>query len=153
MKVMMGSTRSARHVSGDTRAMQRSTRDILRTPLVASVRGLLAALSLAATAAAQTPADAAWTVAGTQGLVRFVIVPEAQARERAAYERQIALLCEPERTCFLNFYTNSSGAPATLPLPDAIDHEPTARFRRSAKQGAQHFQWSCRVKVAPDDCF
>ncbi len=98
-------------------------------------------------------ADAPWPVAGQQGLVRFVIVPPELARERAAYIRQIETLCEPERTCFLNFYTNSSGAVLAVPLPDAIDKEATAVFRRSAKQGAERFQWSCRMKQAEEGCF
>lgn len=98
-------------------------------------------------------ADGDWTVAGQQGLVRTVIVPAAQAADRAAYAREIARLCEPERTCFLNFHTNSTGAALTMPLPDAIAHEATAVFRRSAKNGTERFQWSCRMKVAPNDCF
>ncbi|MBX3604931.1 MAG: hypothetical protein KF788_06655 [Piscinibacter sp.] len=95
----------------------------------------------------------AWPVAGQQGLVRFVIVPAAQARDGAAYERQIALLCEPERTCFLNFYTNSTGATAAVPLPEAIEREATAVFRRSAKQGAELLRWSCRLQLATEGCF
>ncbi len=98
-------------------------------------------------------ADAPWPTAGQQGLVRFVIVPQDQARDRAAYARQVGLLCEPDRTCFLNFYTNSGAAPLGLPLPDAIDKESTAVFRRSAKQGAERFQWSCRMQVAQEPCF
>lgn len=94
-----------------------------------------------------------WTVAGQQGLVRYVIVPAEQARDREAYVRQIAQLCEPEGTCFLNFYTNSSAAPAAVPLPDAIEREATAVFRRSAKQGAETFRWSCRVQLAAPGCF
>jgi hypothetical protein len=97
--------------------------------------------------------EAAWTVAGQQGLVRLVIVPLALAREQAAYEKQIKQLCEPERTCFLNFYTNSTQAPPALPLPDAIDKEATAVYRRSSKQGAERFQWSCRLKINNDPCF
>ena len=73
-------------------------------------------------------------------------------RDRAAYARQVALLCEPERTCFLNFYTNGTGAPVAMPLPDAIDREVTAVYRRSAKQGAERFQWSCRMQVSQDRC-
>lgn len=94
-----------------------------------------------------------WTVAGQQGLVRSVIVPAAQATDRDAYMREIARLCEPEKTCFLNFHTNSTGAALEMPLPDAIAHEATAVFRRSAKNGSERFQWSCRMKVAPNDCF
>lgn len=94
-----------------------------------------------------------WTVVGQQGLVRFVIVPGPLARDQEAYAAQARLLCEPERTCFLNFYTNSTGAALSLPLPDAIDKEATAVFRRSAKQGAERFQWSCRLQRAPDNCF
>ena len=94
-----------------------------------------------------------WPTVGSQGLVRFVIVPEAQARDRAAYAQQVALLCEPERTCFLNFYTNSTRAPLGMPLPDAIDREATAVYRRSAKQGAERFQWSCRLQVSQEPCF
>lgn len=110
-----------------------------------------AALALLAGAAAS--AGPGWPVAGTQGLVRFVIVPEAQARDREAYAREIAALCEPGATCFLNFYTNSSGAPVAMPLPDAIDREPTALYRRSAKQGAERFQWSCRLQQGNEPCF
>lgn len=107
----------------------------------------LAALPFAAAA------DDGWTVAGRQGLVRTVIVPAAQAADPAAYAREIARLCEPGATCFLNFHTNSTGAPTTMPLPDAIAHEATAVFRRSAKNGTERFQWSCRMNVAPNDCF
>ncbi len=94
-----------------------------------------------------------WTVAGRQGLVQLVIVPTGQAAERSAYDAQIARLCEPERTCFLNFYTNSTGAPVELPLPDAIAQEATAIFRRSSKQQAELFRWSCRLQVAREECF
>ena len=61
--------------------------------------------------------------------------------------------CEPERTCFLNFYTNSSDAELAVPLPDAIDREVTAVFRRSMKGGAERLQWSCRMQMAEGDCF
>ena len=110
---------------------------------------LAAALSLAANAAC---AEEGWVVAGQQGLVRYIVVPAAQATDAAAYQREIAQLCEPERTCFLNFYTNSTGAPVTVPLPDAIAAEATATFRRSMKNGAERFQWSCRLKLS-QECF
>lgn len=113
----------------------------------------LALLLVALLPPAAPAADAGWTIAGQQGLVRTVIVPAEQATDRAAYLREIERLCEPERTCFLNFHTNSTGAALTMPLPDAVAHEATAIFRRSAKNGAERFQWSCRLKVAPDDCF
>lgn len=94
-----------------------------------------------------------WPVAGQQGLVQLVIVPAAMARERGAYTQQVALLCSPERTCFLNFYTNSTDAAIAVPLPDAIDREATATYRRSAKQGAERFMWSCRMQVTGEPCF
>lgn len=112
------------------------------------------ALILVATVFAGTArADEAWPVAGQQGLVRFVIVPVAQASDTEAYGRQVKLLCEPERTCFLNFYTNASGAAVAMPLPDAITSEATATYRRSAKQGAERFLWSCRLKMPQPECF
>lgn len=116
-------------------------------PLLAS---LLAWLCASLAFAADTEP---WPLAGQQGLMRFVIVPMDQARDRDAYLRQIQLLCPPDRTCFLNFYTNSSGAPLGVPLPDAIDREATATFRRSSKQGAERFQWSCRMLDIQGDCF
>ena len=115
---------------------------------------LAAGLALWGTARAASPdAEPAWTLAGQQGLVRFVIVPTAQAADRDAHLRQAARLCEPENTCFINFYTNSTGAPVTLPLADAIDHEPTAVFRRSVKRGAETLRWSCRLKIETETCF
>ena len=110
-----------------------------------------------ATDAAPPPAAPAdtetWPVIGTQGLVQFVIVPQAHATDGAAYERQIARLCPPQQTCFVNFYTNSTGAPATLPLSDAIAAESTAIYRISMKAGLQMFRWSCRTGVSPQDCY
>jgi hypothetical protein len=97
--------------------------------------------------------DAPWTVAGQQGFVRSIIVPQEQVRDRAAYFRQIEALCEPGTTCFLNFFTNSTGAPLAMPLPDAIDHEATAVFRRSAKRPGDIFRWSCRLQIPQEDCF
>ncbi len=112
---------------------------------------LMLAASLAA--ASVSGAESVWPVAGQQGLVRFVIVPVEMARDAEAYLRQVAALCEPERTCFLNFYTNSTGAAAAVPLPDAIAAEATATYRRSAKQGAERFLWSCRMKMPQQECF
>jgi len=108
--------------------------------------GLTVALALGAVATSAA-ADEPWAVAGQQGLVRFVIVPAAMAKDEPAYQRQIARLCEPDRTCFLNFYTNADGAPPAVPLPDAIANEATATFRRSMKNGAERFMWSCRLKM------
>lgn len=113
---------------------------------------LIAALLAAPLAAAAAPS--AWPVAGRQGIIQVVIVPVAQAHDRDAYAGQIGLLCQPQTTCFINFYTNSTDAPVAVPLPDAIEHEPTALFRRSMKQSAELFRWSCRMKMANEtDCF
>lgn len=113
--------------------------------------GISVALALWAAASAFS-ADEPWAVAGQQGLVRLVIVPAALEKDTEAYARQVARLCEPERTCFLNFYTNSTGAPLAVPLPDAISNEATATFRRSTKNGAERFMWSCRMKLQ-EPCF
>lgn len=112
-----------------------------------------AALGLAMLATAAAAATDGWQFAGRQGLVMQVIVPEAQARDRAAYDRELARLCAPEQTCFVNFYTNRSGAPVALPLADAIANEATATFRRSGKRGAAVFTWSCRLQVGSEPCF
>ena len=117
-----------------------------------AVIAALGAAALWQSSALAAPAPT-WPVIGQQGMVRFVIVPPGKVTDRTAYEEQIARLCEPERTCFLNFYGNSTGAPATLPLPDAIEHEATATFRRSMKNGVQTFSWSCRLKVGNEPCF
>lgn len=101
----------------------------------------------------QTPPADAWEVAGRQGLIHVVIVPQALARNRDAYTRQVAWLCPTTATCFVNFFTNSTGAPVSVPLPDAIANEPTAIFRRSAKQGAELFRWSCRMGSDAGNCF
>lgn len=117
------------------------------------MRPLAWLLAAAAPLALAADGPEAWPIAGRQGLVLTLIVPADQATDRAAYARQIERLCQPQRTCFINFHTNSTGAPLTMPLPDAIAREATAVFRRSAKNGTERFQWSCRMNVAPNDCF
>lgn len=104
-----------------------------------------------ATAAAR--AAEPWPVVGRQGLVQVVIVPTADAARRAAYVEQVGLLCRPETTCFINFYTNSTGAPVSLPLSEAVEREATAVFRRSAKNGVERLQWACRMKQDNEACF
>lgn len=94
-----------------------------------------------------------WPVVGRQGIIKIVIVPTESARTRAAYDREIGAICEPEQSCFINFYSNSSGAPVGLPLPDAISNEATAIFRRSVKQAGEFFRWSCRLGLPESDCF
>jgi hypothetical protein len=113
----------------------------------------LYALGAVACTGAGAADPAPWQVVGRQGLVQVVIVPDGQRSDVAAYRAQIARLCPPERTCFVNFHTNSSGAVLELPLPDAIAAEPTARFRRSAKNGAEILQWSCRLGMQEGECF
>lgn len=95
----------------------------------------------------------AWPLAGRQGVVRHVLVPVAQATDRAAYQQQIGMLCPDTQSCFLNFYTNSTGAAVALPLPEAISREATAVFRRSEKRGADSFQWRCGLQTGAEPCF
>lgn len=123
------------------------------TRMPSAVRSAAAALLAAVSASSPAASADSWPVVGRQGLVRMVIVPAAHASDQAAYERQIARLCEPERTCFLNFYTNATGAVPSVPLPDAIANEATATYRRSMKNGVQIFMWSCRLQVAGRECF
>lgn len=133
-----------------------STKVCPSTRILRWLPGLAAGLLAIATQAVQAatpPAAAAWPVAGRQGLVGIVIVPTAQAADKAAYEGQIASLCDPERTCFLNFYTNSRGVAVAVPVPDEIADEATATFRRSSKNGVEVFKWSCRMKLSSQDCF
>ncbi len=118
--------------------------------LVATAFAASAFASAGGSLAAESPG---WNVVGRQGIVALVLVPEAQATELEAYEREIDSLCKPDQTCFLNFYTNSKGLAVTVPLPDGIANEATATFRRSTKQGAQMFMWSCRMKVSANACF
>jgi len=108
-------------------------------------------LSLGAAGHAQE--DAPWELAGRQGLIQVVIVPPSQATDRDAYARQVKRLCAAGQTCFVNFFTNSTAAPVTLPLPEAISSEATAIYRHSVKQGAELFRWSCRLSKDASDCF
>ena len=115
-----------------------------------------AAVTLAVAAgvgAAATDSGSAWVVAGRQGVIAHVIVPAALARDRAAYAKEIESICAGRETCFVNFYTNTRGAALEVPLPEAISHEATAVLRRSAKQGAEGFRWSCRLAMPEPDCF
>lgn len=107
---------------------------------------LFALLSVPTVAA---PAD--WQLAGNLGMLQFVVVSEARARDRALYDEAIAALCQS--TCFLRFFTNSTNAPVAMPLPDAILAEPAAMYQRSAKQGNEIFQWSCRLGMPGGNCF
>lgn len=122
--------------------------------LLRAAARLTVVLCLAGAAAhASMAAPSAWTLAGMQGKIRIVVVPQTQAGDAAAYERQIEQLCAGQETCFVNFFTNSTGAAVQVPLPDAIASEATAVLRRSAKQGVDGFRWSCRMKKPGTDCF
>ncbi len=112
-----------------------------------------ALIACALPAAAAAPAANDWTLAGRLGLMQFIVVPEASARDRDYYTRVIEQSCGKEETCFLRFFTNSTGAPPAVPLPDAILAEPTALFQRSIKQAREQFQWSCRLQLAEANCF
>ena len=95
--------------------------------LLRAAARLTAVLCLAGAAAhASTAKASAWTLAGMQGKIRIVVVPQTQAGDAAAYERQIEQLCAGQETCFVNFFTNSTGAAVQVPLPDAIASEATA---------------------------
>lgn len=107
-------------------------------------------LTAGATAAAQAED---WQLLGRQGLVQMVIVPAQHVRDEDAYREQIRRLCPPETTCFVNFYSNSTGATPALPLPEAISAEATATFRRSMKQMVERFSWACRMQMPQKDCF
>lgn len=115
--------------------------------------GLLIVASAATAADAPRPAGTDWEVAGTLGLLQFIVVQGPRTRDRAFYDEITRARCAPDATCFLRFYTNSGKAPLAMPLPEAIEKEPAAMFQRSAKQGNAMFQWSCRMGVTVGNCF
>lgn len=121
----------------------------------AAATALLAGAGLGGWGAAAAQADEPqpWPLAGRQGVIQVVIVPDHAARDPQAYARQIERLCAPQAACFVNFHTNSTGAPVAVPLPDAIAQESTAVFRRSVKQGGEYFRWSCRMGIDAANCF
>lgn len=115
-------------------------------------RALMAACLLPAVARADSPDN--WTLAGRLGLLQFVVVPEASARDGDYYRRIIDEVCADRvASCFVRFFTNSSGARLDFPLPDAVLNEPTVMFQRSAKHQREQFQWSCRLGMAESSCF
>jgi hypothetical protein len=114
---------------------------------------LLAAIITLPAVAEETPA-ADWHLAGRLGLLQFIVVPEASARDRAYYDRIIDTVCSDDTaSCFLRFFTNASGVAMSFPLPDAVLAEPTVMFQRSAKHRTEQFQWSCRLGLAESACF
>jgi hypothetical protein len=122
-------------------------------PLNRTLCALVAALALQGAAVAEPPV-ADWQLAGRLGLLQFIVVPEASARDRAYYDRIIEDVCSDETaSCFLRFFSNSRGATLTFPLPDAVLAEPTVSFQRSAKHQREQFQWSCRLQLAESSCF
>lgn len=120
-------------------------RKLLLTCLILALPGL-------AQAQAQTSSGPGWQVAGSLGLLQFVVVSGERIRQREFYDEVIAARCPPDTTCFVRFFTNATGAPVALPLADAILAEPAASFQRSAKQSNEVFEWSCRLGL-PGNCF
>lgn len=112
-----------------------------------------AALLLADAASAQADDAVRWPVVGRQGIVQIVVVPQASVTDAAAYQAQIARLCPAGQTCFINFHANPQGAALELPLAESIAAAATARFRRSAKNGVEVLQWSCRLGLMAGECF
>ena len=102
---------------------------------------------------AEPSAATVWQEVGRQGVVRIVIVPMEQARDKQAYSGQTVALCGAAESCFINFHTNSTSAPVTIPLPDAIAHEAVAAYRRSAKRGSEVMRFSCRLALDEPNCF
>jgi hypothetical protein len=115
---------------------------------------LIAATLLLAGLQAQAADEPAWALAGQRGMVRYVIVPADAVRDRAAYDRQLKQICEAGQTCFVNFYANPTGAPLAMPLPDEIEREATAIYRKSIKNASERFEFSCRLQVPQQtNCF
>ncbi|WP_439537426.1 hypothetical protein [Methyloversatilis sp.] len=114
----------------------------------------LAAIVTLPAAAGEAPPAADWHLAGRLGLLQFIVVPEASARDRAYYDRIIETVCSDDTaSCFLRFFTNASGVAMSFPLPDAVLAEPTVMFQRSAKHRTEQFQWSCRLGLSESACF
>jgi len=85
--------------------------------------------------------------------MQCVVIPATRAGSHEACAQQKALLCLPQRSCFLDFFTNSIGVPLAAPLPGAIFKLPVALFRCSTKQGSELFCRSCRVGKDEGNCF
>lgn len=114
---------------------------------------ITAALAMGVMAMPLQAEERGWQRAGALGMMQLVVVDAARARDEALYRDAIEALCPSQGTCFLRFFTNSSGAALAVPLPDAIASEPAAIYSRSSKRGNEVFQWSCRLAPAAGNCF
>jgi len=92
-------------------------------------------------------------VAGSLGIMQFVIVPLGKSKNLEFYKSTIKQLCKNKKTCFLNFFTNSTNQKISFPLNDKILAEPTLMFKKSAKHQNTSFEWSCRLNLAVKNCF
>ena len=129
------------------------THSWIRHVLLATLLAGGASMGRAAAADEERTKESSWTVMGHQGIVLMVLVPLDQAKDEAAYQHQISLICGEQINCFLNFYTNSRNAEVAIPLPDEIAHEVTATYRKTYKKGVPLFTWSCRMQMIADSCF
>ena len=92
-------------------------------------------------------------VAGSMGLMKFVIIP-TEKRDNIEYHRKIVkILCDQRQSCFINFFTNSHNAPEKLPLDDRILAEPTLMYKYSPKHRNEIEDWSCRLNLPIKSCF
>ena len=94
-----------------------------------------------------------YKVAGSMGLMKFVIIP-AEKKANIEYHRKIVnIICDRGQTCFINFFTNSHNAPEKLPLDDRILAEPTLMYKYSPKHRNEIEDWSCRLNLPIKSCF
>ena len=94
-----------------------------------------------------------FNVAGSMGLMKFVIIPTEKQGDIEFHRELVKRICDEGETCFLNFFTNSKNAPEKLPLDDRILAEPTLMYKYSPKHRNEIEDWSCRLKLAIKSCF
>ncbi len=93
-----------------------------------------------------------WTVIGSRGKTKLVVVSKAKEDVESVYREAIAALCASETNCFISFWSDRAQAASSLPMSDAQGRAMTAIYSKNTTKGLDQLLWNCRVKKGPQHC-
>ena len=94
-----------------------------------------------------------WEFVATQGLMKIVVIEKQREGSRETYQDAIDHLCQPNKYCLLNFWSEKNFVPKKFPMSDAEADAKVAQFIRNPNTNFEQFLWNCRIRNDPKECF
>lgn len=94
-----------------------------------------------------------WHLAGTRGIMNFVVVSKEREADKDVYLEAIQSICKVGENCKIIFWASADHVPTSWPMTDAQRESRVVDYFKEGNSEEEKFLWNCRIVNDPSQCF